>query len=319
MDPTSRMLQLLGLLQARREWSGEQLAERLGVTPRTLRRDISRLRDLGYAIDSAAGTEGGYRLARGQALPPLVLNEEEAVAVAVGLRTATTSGVTGVDESAVSALAKLETSLPAHLRGRVVALGADTVQLGAAGPYRGVDPDTLAVIAQASRQGEQVRIAYRDRTGTTSRRDIDPYRLVRTERRWYLVARDVRKDAWRTLRVDRITEVAPLGTRVASPGPPDPAAMVAEAVAFGMHQRRVIVRLMIPVTRARRFIPPTEGTLEPDGERATLMELGGDDPYWVARYLLSLGCRFEVVEGDDLVEELHRLGAELLDVRATPR
>lgn len=310
MDPTNRRLQLLGLLQSRPEWSGAVLAEQLGVSPRTLRRDVSRLRDLGYAVDSTAGTEGGYRLAHGRALPPLALDDDEAVAVAAGLRAAATIGVEGAGEAGLRALVKLETTLPARLRGRVRALGAVTEHLPDRPATPAVGAEVLAAAALACHRGERARVGYRDRTGAPSRRDVDPHRLVRTGAHWYLVARDVARGGWRTLRVDRITDLAPLGRRVELPDPPDAVALVAEALTFGPHERRAVVRLHLPPEAARRVVGHVLD-LRADGEH-TVVEVGGDEPWWTARWLVSLACRFEVVDGDELVAELHRLGSELL-------
>jgi predicted DNA-binding transcriptional regulator YafY len=199
---SARLLELLSLLQSRREWSSAELAERLEVGARTVRRDVERLRRLGYPISARRGVAGGYRLAAGASLPPLLLDGEEAVAVAVGLRVAASSGVAGIEETSVRALAKLEQLLSSALRRRVSALGAATVAYPRLGPA--VDPETLAAIASAARDGERVRFAYRSHEGQRSRREVEPHRLVHTGRRWYLVAWDPAREDWRTFRVDRI-------------------------------------------------------------------------------------------------------------------
>src|SRR5213592_3591666 len=167
MTATSgRLLQLLSLLQARRDWPGAELADRLGMSGRTIRRDVERLRELGYPVDSLTGPAGGYRLRAGTAMPPLLLDDEEAIAIAVGLRTAARASVTGIEEPAIRALVKLEQVLPSHLRRRVRALGSATISPPAGGPT--VDPQHLTVIAAACRDSERLRFAYRSRDGPTA-------------------------------------------------------------------------------------------------------------------------------------------------------
>src|SRR5437868_15498517 len=200
---SSRLLQLLSLLQGRRDWPGSELGDRLGVSGRTIRRDIDRLRELGYPVESLTGPAGGYRLGAGSLLPPLLLDDEEAIAIAVWLRTAARASVTGIEETAVRALVKLEQVLPAHLRRRVGALSSATFTLPESGPT--VDPQHLTVIAAACRDSECLRFGYRSRDGADSRRDVEPHALVNRGRRWHLVAWDRRRQAWRTFRVDRLT------------------------------------------------------------------------------------------------------------------
>jgi predicted DNA-binding transcriptional regulator YafY len=230
-DPTTRVLRLLSLLQMHRTWSGAELADRLRVSERTLRRDVDRLRELGYPVDGTRGAEGGYRLAAGADVPPLVIDDDEAVAIAIGLRTAATGSVAGIEETSVRALAKLEQVLPARLRRRVAAVHGTTTPLTWAGQVPSVDPDALAVLALACRDGEQVRFDYERRDGEVSRRLVEPHRLVPAGRRWYLVAWDVRRDDWRTFRVDRLRDPRLAGVRVAPRELPaaDAAAFVAAA------------------------------------------------------------------------------------------
>src|SRR5256885_55512 len=186
--PSSRLLELLALLRARRDWPGHELADRLEVSGRTVRRDVERLRELGYPVESLSGPGGGYRLRAGTAMPPLLLDDDEAIAIAVGLGTAARASVTGIEETAVRALVKLEQVLPAHLRRRVAALGAATSTLPPSGPT--VDARHLTVIAAACRDAERVRFGYRSRDGTASRREVEPHSLANVGRRWYLVAWD---------------------------------------------------------------------------------------------------------------------------------
>src|SRR6266436_5608233 len=210
-ETSSRLLELLSMLQGRRDWPGNELAGRLEVSGRTIRRAMQRLRQLGYPVESLTGPAGGYRLRAGSAMPPLLLDDEEAIAIAVGLGTAARASVAGIEEAAVRALVKLEQVLPAHLRRRVGALGSATVTLPVAGPT--VDPQHLTVIASACRDSECLRFAYRSRDGTESRREVEPHSVVNLGRRWYLVAWDRRREDWRTFRVDRLSKPASTGVR----------------------------------------------------------------------------------------------------------
>src|ERR1700710_2180550 len=268
MTATSgRLLKLLSLLQTRRDWPGEELARRLGVSGRTIRRDIERLRELGYPVDATTGPAGGYRLHAGTAMPPLLLDDDEAVAIAVGLRTAAGASVTGIEETAIRALVKLEQVLPSHLRRRVNVLGSVLATLPASGPMvdpqalttiagacrdrapprrratrpgwgraplpasgRMVDPQALTTIAGACRDRERLRFAYRSREAQDTRRHVEPHSLVNLGRRWYLVAWDCDREGWRTFRVDRLERATATGARFeprALPNQEDPAAFVA--------------------------------------------------------------------------------------------
>ncbi|MFN7151257.1 MAG: helix-turn-helix transcriptional regulator [Microthrixaceae bacterium] len=212
-DPTARALQLLSLLQIHRFWPGTELAERLGVSARTLRRDVERLRDLGYDVDATPGVAGGYRLAAGATLPPLLLDDEEAVAIAVGLRSASGASIEGIEETCVRTMAKLEQVLPDRLRRRVAALDEQIVSLRWTDDGPRVDPEDLALLSLACRDQEQVQFDYVARDAEPTRRLVEPHRLVSVGRRWYLVAFDVRRDGWRTFRLDRMTDVRRAGPR----------------------------------------------------------------------------------------------------------
>jgi predicted DNA-binding transcriptional regulator YafY len=207
------------LLQARRDWTSPELAARLNVTTRTIRNDINRLRDLGYPVEGRPGVAGGYRLGSAAALPPLLLDDEEAVAVAVGLRTAASASIAGIEETSLRALAKLQQVLPSRLRHRVSAFQSHALPIPSTAPQ--VDPDTLTVIASACRDHELLRFDYRSHSGATSRRSAEPYRLVSDRRRWYILAWDPTRADWRTFRVDRITPRPP--ARPALPPSPPPA------------------------------------------------------------------------------------------------
>lgn len=211
LDTSARLLRLLSLLPSRPEWTGPELADRLGVTARTLRRDVAKLRGLGYPVHAAPGIAGGYRLGAGTKLPPLPVDDEEAVAIALSLRTATSSTAAGIAETALRALAKLERILPNRLRTRTAALTLATVPLES--PMATVDPDVLVEIAEACQSQQRVGFAYQRHDGTVSARTVEPHRLVHTGRRWYLVARDRERDGWRAFRVDRISELSATGIR----------------------------------------------------------------------------------------------------------
>jgi len=214
LETSARLLRLLSLLQSRRDWTGAELAGRLGIGLRTVRRDIDRLRDLGYPVDATPGVAGGYRLGVGAALPPLLLDDDEAVAVAISLHMATTGSVAGLEESSLRALTKLQQMLPSRLRHRVTAFHATTIPLTGPGSRADqVDPEVLTAVAAACRDQRRLRLRYPGRAGVTTR-DVEPHRLVHTPRRWYLLAWDVDRGDWRTFRVDRIQgPVGPPGAR----------------------------------------------------------------------------------------------------------
>lgn len=205
-DTTTRALSLLNLLQTHRHWPGSELAVRLGVTERTVRRDVERLRELGYRIESSPGSAGGYRLEAGSAVPPLLLTDEEAVAMAIGLRVAASQRLVSGPETTITALAKLEQVLPAPLRRRVAAL-AETVQPTGLNAGAAVSSEVLGELALASRDHERVRFTYTAASGEVTRRRVEPHALAPAERHWYLLCWDLDKDDWRTFRVDRLEDV----------------------------------------------------------------------------------------------------------------
>ena len=232
-DPTARALQLLSLLQTHRLWRGAELAERLDVTERTVRRDVDRLRDLGYPVDATPGSDGGYRLAAGAHLPPLLFDDEEAVAVVLGLRAAASAAITGIEDSSLRALTKVEQALPDHVRRRVSALNQSVVSLQREGGGGSVDPLALSVLAVACRDHEEVRFEYQGRDGEPGQRLVEPHQLLSAGRLWYLIAWDLRRSDWRTFRLDRLSDVRPAGPRFmprAIPGG-DAAAFLASSVA----------------------------------------------------------------------------------------
>ena len=316
----SRLLELLALLQTRRDWAGTELAGRLGVTERTVRRDVGRLRALGYPVGSSSGPAGGYRLAAGTAMPPLLLDEEEAVAIAVGLRTAARAAVTGIEETSLRALVKLEQVLPSHLRRRVRALGDALALPQDAGPT--VDPQHLALLAAAHRDGERVRFGYRRRDGVTGRRDVEPHALVALGRRWYLVGWDVAREDWRTFRIDRIAAPSLAGRRFGPrdlPGDGDPAAYVAagrwEATA-GRHTAVVTVRL--PADDLRRRFGAGWGTVTPIDATTCEFRTGDDDLRWLALRLAMIDAEMEVHGPPELRDRLRDLAGRLSRAAGVP-
>jgi predicted DNA-binding transcriptional regulator YafY len=306
-ETSSRLLELLSLLQARADWPGGELAERLEVSGRTIRRDIERLRQLGYPVESLSGPGGGYRLRAGAAMPPLLLDDEEAIAIAVGLRTAARASVTGIEETSLRALVKLEQVLPTHLRRRVRALGSATVTMPDGGPT--VDPQALTVIAAACRDSERVRFAYRRRDGTESRREVEPHSLVNLGRRWYLLAWDRRREDWRTFRVDRLTRAAATGVRYSPRELPakDAAEYVTRSISSAPNRYEARVTLHAPVEQVRERAPARWGELEPIDARSCEYRTGDDDLDWLALRIAMLGVDFEVHEPPELAERLRSL------------
>ncbi|MFH8572197.1 helix-turn-helix transcriptional regulator [Streptomyces sp. NPDC017993] len=309
LDTSARLLRLLSLLQAHRDWSGADLADRLGVTPRTVRRDIDRLRELGYPVHSTSGTAGGYQLGAGAELPPLLLDDEEAVAVAVGLRSAAEGSVEGIEETSVRALAKLEQVLPHRLRRRVGALNAFTVPMpGRAGGPR-VDAATLTELAHACRDCQRLRFDYVAHDGTVTRRIVEPHRLVSTQRRWYLVAWDVDRADWRTYRADRITPTPPHGPRFTPRPPPaeDLAAYVSAGVSTHAYAERATVLLHVPVERAATRIGPSAGVLEAVDEHSCLLRTGAQSLDVMVIHLVMTGFDFEVREPPELLDRIREV------------
>ena len=307
LQTSARLLRLLSLFQARRYWSGAELSERLEVTTRTLRRDVDRLRTLGYPVHSTSGTEGGYQLGAGATLPPLLLDDEEAVAVAIGLRTGASGSVAGIEEASLRALLKLEQVLPSRLRRRVAALHSFIVPLQGGGPT--VDARTLSVIAGACRDHDGLRFSYRDRGGEPSARDVEPHRLVHTGRRWYLVAWDGGRNDWRTFRADRIEPKLSTGPRFTPRKPPDGdyAKYVSKAVAYAPYKYRASVTLYAPAERIAEQVPPTAGLLEAIDERTCLLHTGAQSLEILSVHLALLGVDFEVHDPPELVAQVRRL------------
>jgi predicted DNA-binding transcriptional regulator YafY len=310
-ETSGRLLQLLSMLQTRRDWAGAELADRLNVSGRTIRRDVERLRVLGYPVDSLPGPAGGYRLRAGTEIPPLLLDDDEAIAIAVGLRTAARASVTGIEETAVRALVKLEQVLPTHLRRRVRTLGSAMVSPPVGGPT--VDPQHLTVIAAACRDSERLRFAYRSRDGTDSRREVEPHALVNLGRRWYLLAWDRRREDWRSFRVDRLARPASTGVRfTARPLPgKDAAAFVRESIIGAPNRFEARMTLRAPADEIAGRVPAHWGTIQPIDAHSCEYLTGDDDLGWLALRVAMIGVDFELHEPPELVEHLRALAERL--------
>ncbi|OBA92821.1 MULTISPECIES: YafY family protein [Mycolicibacterium] len=300
-ETTSRVLQLLGLLQARRVWTGQELADRLGVTGRSVRRDIERLRDLGYPVHASKGRDGGYQLGAGAALPPLLLDPEEAVAMAVCLRLAAGGSVAGVGESALRALSKLDQVMPARLRSQVSAVHDATVTLTGGGAVEAVSPDDLMTLARACRDHEHVRLGYTDIRGNNTERRLEPYQLVTTGRRWYLLAYDRDKQDWRTLRLDRMVDVKAAGTTFAPRPAPDPAEFVRQAITASPYRYVARVRYEASESQLAQMFSASSAQIVADGPDRCVVTAGGDDPERIVLYLAMPGYRFEVLEPPEVI------------------
>jgi predicted DNA-binding transcriptional regulator YafY len=306
LETSARLLRLLSLLQTPRDWTGPQLAERLSVTTRTIRNDVERLRSLGYPVHATPGAAGGYRLGAGAALPPLLLDDDEAVAVAIGLRTAASGTVTGIEETSLRALAKLEQVLPSRLRRRVSALQSYTVPAPNTGPT--VEPDVLTAIAAACRDHERLRFDYRAHDGSVSRRIAEPHRLVHARGRWYLVAWDTERGDWRTFRADRIQPCTPAGPRFTPREPPggDVAAYVLKGVGSAMWDYHARVVVQAPAETIAGRLPPAI-PVEAIDDHTCVISVGSDTPQMLAAYLGMLDADFDVTGPSELIAHIREL------------
>ena len=315
-DPTSRVLRLLSLLQTHRFWPGAELSERLLVSERTLRRDVDRLRELGYPVDATPGVGGGYRLAAGSHLPPLVLDDDEAVTIAVGLRAAAGTAVAGIEETSLRTMAKIEQVLPDRLRRRVNAVHANVSRLRWGGEGPTVDADALAVLALACRDHEQVRFDYRRRDGEDTRRLVEPHQLVTAGRRWYLAAWDVRRSDWRTFRLDRLTDPQLGGVRFTPRPLPggDAAAYVAQSLGsmpLAFTATLVVTADAESIRTAVRWIDE----VEPVDATTCRVHLKADAVEWLDGPVAMLAMKFpiEVEQPDELRQRLAALAGRLAD------
>ena len=318
MDTPARLLRLLAMFTTRSSWNAEELAGRLEITTRTLRRDVTRLRDLGYPITSTTGRYGGYELGAGGRLPPLLLDDDEAIAVSVALRDLSAEADPTLGEAALSASAKLRQVLPSQLRDRVDALGEVVVGVRRGRQPRATSGDprvelpSLMTLAMCCRRGERVHYRYRDGGDRVSERRVEPHRLVSLGRRWYLVGFDLDRDDWRTYRVDRVSELVSTGHRNSLRDTPDAGALVTEGVAVRVFDTRARIRLMVPAHEAVHHIGPTVGVVEPgDDDTCCLVTIGGD-PDWIARYLVGLSVPFDVLDPPEVVAELRLIAEQIL-------
>jgi predicted DNA-binding transcriptional regulator YafY len=309
-ETSARLLSLLSLLQSPREWPGPELARRLDVTTRTVRNDVERLRRLGYPVEATRGAVGGYRLSAGAAMPPLLLEDDEAVAVVVSLRTASGGAVEGLEETALRALTKLQQVLPPRLGRRVDALTSHTVRVSG-GQRRGpqVDGALLALIAAAARDREILRFRYSDHAGSGTERRVEPYRLVNWGRRWYLVAFDLERADWRTFRADRIAGPSVSGHRFTLR--PLPADDIAAYVAARTRQVQMKVRgrviVHLPAEDVAERMGSWSGSVEPLGPGRCLLQLGGRSVEDLAFWLGVLDADFEVLDSPELAAAVRRI------------
>ncbi|WP_055590001.1 helix-turn-helix transcriptional regulator [Peterkaempfera griseoplana] len=318
LETSARLLRLLSLLQTPREWPGPELAERLGVSGRTVRNDVDRLRELGYPVVATRGATGGYRLSAGTAMPPLLLDDDEAVAVTIGLRTVAQGAIAGMEETSLQALAKLQQVLPSRLRRRVQTLLAYTVPVPADGPQPAVDPQLLSTLAAVCRDHERLRFNYRSHDGTATRRTAEPHRLVNWGRRWYLVAWDTDRDDWRTFRVDRVEPRLPTGPRFAPREPPegDVAAYVARNASAAAWRYRARVTVHAPAEVVAELVNPAVGVVEPVDGTSCILDTGADSVEALGVHLGLLGHDFDVSGPPELLAHLAELARRY--ARSTP-
>ncbi|MGW3289799.1 helix-turn-helix transcriptional regulator [Streptomyces sp. NPDC001002] len=309
---SARLLRMLAVLSSRPSWTNAELAQRLDVTERTVRRDIARLREAGYGIDSEGGPYGGYRLGPGRQTVPLTLDDEEALAVFAALRESP-----GDDPAAVSALLKLRHLLPARVVERLDAMDSSSVDITQAEHGRVAVP-LLFDLAAACHRGERLTLTYRDTRGTETRRHVDPHRLVRSPNRWYLVAFDIAKEQWRTFRADRVVAAHTTGVTVELDDRPDAAAMVAQMLVSD-YPYYATARIALPLAQARRLVPPNMGSCRADGPDATHVTIGGTTPDGLAAILFRLPTPLDLDASDEVCQAVRRRAAQLVETaqRAT--
>ncbi|WP_409496766.1 helix-turn-helix transcriptional regulator [Amycolatopsis sp. cmx-11-12] len=301
---TERVLTLLGLLQQRAVWTGPELGERLGVTPRTIRRDIERLRALGYPVQASNGVGGGYQLGPGHDMPPLLFDDEEAIATAVSLLAGAGNG-----EAALRALTKLDRVLPVRLRHEVRALSGSVVSFD--GSRAPIDPDVLMTLARACRDEVEAGFDYPSSSGVMRRR-VEPYRLVASGRRWYLLAYDLDRDDWRNFRVDRMTEVSARAWRFRPRPAPDAAAYVQENVTSRVYQHQARFLVHAPASVVRAQISASAAVVRPRGDARCEVLSGAGDLDFLLMHVVVLGHSFEVIEPVELGERCRILAERLL-------
>jgi predicted DNA-binding transcriptional regulator YafY len=313
-ETAARLLRLLGLLQRRPEWTGAELAARLDVGVRTLRRDAERLRSLGYPVESTPGPGGGYRLGVGSELPPLLLDDEEAMAVAVVLGVSAGAAIPGIERAALATLSRIDRLLPPRLRAQLGSLRATTVALMS--PPTVIPPEHLVLLAGACDACQRAVFHYRTRQGVERERRVEPHRLVATDRRWYLVAHDLDRDDWRTFRVDRMSDIRVTGHGFQPRQLDDAARLVAESIAVAPYLVKATIRVATSAAVLTRRVPADIGIVKPDGPDASVLTLGADDLEWIAGRLVGYGFDFEVVDPPELRQYLAELGTRLVSAHA---
>ncbi|MEV4776874.1 helix-turn-helix transcriptional regulator [Microbacterium sp. LWH12-1.2] len=306
---TGRTLELLSLLQARREWSGAELRDRLEVSGRTLRRDIDDLRELGYGIEATRGRHGGYRLGAGAAVPPLTLSADESVAIAVGLRAAATSVVTGIEDASARALAKLEQSLSPATRRQIIDVERAMVSLSSR--RDDVDLDVVTTVASAIAERRRMQIDYTRHDGVEVRRAVEPHRIVHTAERWYLVAWDPEREGWRTLRVDRMRHPLILRDEFPERDIPDDALrqFTTRSITTAPYPYRARLRMHAPAAVVSRHFDVTVAEVVDEGGGTSILTAGSRSPEEFALYLGMSGIEFELLEGEDVRRALVDMAA----------
>ncbi|QIS14180.1 helix-turn-helix transcriptional regulator [Nocardia arthritidis] len=311
-DPSGRLLQLLSLLQSPREWTGVELADRLGVTPRTIRRDVERLRDLGYPVHATQGNIGGYRLAAGTAMPPLVLDDEEAIAIAIGLRTGANAAVTGIGDASLRAIAKLEQVLPSRLRRRLADLSRADVLPAADSPA--IDPEVLSALAASCAANEKIRFTYTKSGDDITKRHAEPHQLVAAGRRWYLIAYDLDRADWRTFRLDRVSTIHRTAVRVPPRELPDGMDAATWLTRSLQRTGTVSARVLIhePIEHATNRIAARAGVLEPADENTCVLTTYPDAPQYVAYNIATLPTPYTLLDSPELIPLLHTIAERAL-------
>ncbi len=314
LSTSARLLRLASLLQSRRHWPGPALAEELGVDARTVRRDVDRLRELGYPVEASSGVGGGYGLGRGADLPPLVLDDEEAVALAIALRAAGAS-VGGIEATSLRLLGKLDQLMPTRLRRRATALHAVTLSLRSGPPL--VDAGLLSKLATACRDAHVLRFGYRSHAGDASQRHVQPLRLANYGRRWYLVAWDIDRSDWRSFRVDRMDKARASGdTFVPRPVPTNVATRLERGIAYEPFACRITLRLQGSVDELQAALPVWCGVLEPETATHSLLRVGADSPESLLAQVLMIGQEAELVDGEAMAPALRRVLSRMARVFA---
>jgi predicted DNA-binding transcriptional regulator YafY len=309
LTTSARLLRLLSLLQSRHHWTSHDLCERLEMSARTVRRDVDRLRELGYPIHASPGLGGGYSMRAGSAMPPVLLEDDEAVAVAVALRAAAGS-IAHMDEAAVGVLAKIDQVMPARLRKRASSLHAVTVSLP--GVQDVPAAGSLMQIAGACRDHKRLTIGYQDRGGRESSRRIEPVRLAHTGRRWYLVAWDMERDDWRTFRADRISRVSEPGTHFTPRKlPRDVVTFVSQSIAYEPYSCRARLKLKGKQGELAKRIPSWIGVLEPHDAEHCVLSVGAPTPEALVAFMLMAGVDFQLLDAKELLPQLRGISQRL--------